>query len=233
MSFDPNLRPTGMSDVASMVTAFHSARIKENTEYTIRLAALQADLKKRSELKKEMLFKISKIVEEIPGMLENNPIEGIMWINDIPDYLRENEIESSAFETLDFKELADKTWKKLDELLNHALTNLPDAVMAYEKAKAENEAEVKRKENEVKRKEQEKEAAERAEALRIGKEEWENLKRVFLWLFFISFLILLFVMKDVLIIPIQNLDYDLRQTNAAWARFRGYPDPESLKRSNQ
>ena len=222
-----------MSDVASMVTAFHSARIKENTEYTIRLAALQADLKKRSELKKEMLFKISKIVEEIPGMLENNPIEGIMWINDIPDYLRENEIESSAFETLDFKELADKTWKKLDELLNHALTNLPDAVMAYEKAKAENEAEVKRKENEVKRKEQEKEAAERAEALRIGKEEWENLKRVFLWLFFISFLILLFVMKDVLIIPIQNLDYDLRQTNAAWARFRGYPDPESLKRSNQ
>jgi hypothetical protein len=233
VSFDPNLRPTGMSDVASMVTAFHSARIKENTEYTIRLAALQADLKKRSELKKEMLFKISKIVEEIPGMLENNPIEGIMWINDIPDYLRENEIESSAFETLDFKELADKTWKKLDELLNHALTNLPDAVMAYEKAKAENEAEVKRKENEVKRKEQEKEAAERAEALRIGKEEWENLKRVFLWLFFISFLILLFVMKDVLIIPIQNLDYDLRQTNAAWARFRGYPDPESLKRSNQ
>ena len=233
MSFDPNLRPTGMSDVASMVTAFHSARIKENTEYTIRLAALQADLKRRSELKKEMLFKISKIVEEIPGMLENNPIEGIMWINDIPDYLRQNEIESSAFETLDFKELADKTWKKLDELLNHALTNLPDAVMAYEKAKAENEAEVKRKENEVKRKEQEKEAAERAEALRIGKEEWENLKRVFLWLFFISFLILLFVMKDVLIIPIQNLDYDLRQTNAAWARFRGYPDPESLKRSNQ
>ena len=215
-----------MSDVASMVTAFHSARIKENTEYTIRLAALQADLKKRSELKKEMLFKISKIVEEIPGMLENNPIEGIMWINDIPDYLRENEIESSAFETLDFKELADKTWKKLDELLNHALTNLPDAVMAYEKAKAENEAEVKRKE-------QEREAAERAEVLRIGKEEWKNLKRYFLCLFFISFLILLFGMKDVLIIPIQNLDYDLRQTNAAWARFRGYPDPESLKRSNQ
>ena len=225
MSFDPNLRPTGMSDVASMVTAFHSARIKENTEYTIRLAALQADFKRRSELKKEMLFKISKIVEEIPGMLENNPIEGIMWINDIPDYLRQNEIESSAFETLDFKELADKTWKKLDELLNHALNNLPDAVMAYEKAKAENEAEVKRKEKE-------KEAAEQAEALRIRKEGWKIIKSGFLWLFFISLSILLLIMKDQLLIPIQNLDYDLRQTNAAWARLRGYPDPESQKRSN-
>jgi hypothetical protein len=144
MSYEPDFRPTDMSDIGSMVGAFQSARIRENADYAVRLAKLQADQKARLELKKEVLFKISKIVEEIPDMLKSNHVEGIMWINKLPDYMRENGIDSSAFDTLDFKELAQKTWNRLDELEKYCLTNLPDAVIAFEKAKALIEEDKKR-----------------------------------------------------------------------------------------
>jgi len=171
MSYQPDFRPTDLTDVGSLVGAFQSIRIKENTEYALRLASLQADLKARLELKKEMLFKISKIVEEIPEMLKNNPVEGVMWLNDIPDYMRDNQIDSSAFETLDFKELADKTWKKLGELENHVFTNLPDAVLAYENAKKA-----------YKESEKAKEVAEQKKLEEINEEGLRQAKKVFNYL---------------------------------------------------
>ena len=135
MSYQPDFMPKDWSDIGSALTAVQSQRIKEATDAAHQLLQLEATSKKRREIEKEILFVVSKSVEEIPQTLKTNPAAGIIEIDEMMETLRSGNIDSSSFDTLEFKELAHRVWKKLDELEKLCIANYPDFVMAYEKLK--------------------------------------------------------------------------------------------------
>lgn len=166
MSYQPDFRPQNWSDIGSALTAIQSQRIQEAADATRQLLQLEATSKKREGLQKEILFIASKSIEEIPKTLQTNPVAGIIEIEEMNDVLRSSNIESSTFDTLEYKELAHRVWTKLDELEKHCLANFPDLVIAYEKMKKQ------KKEQEDQEKEQERIKLE--EKLRQGKKTYSQ-----------------------------------------------------------
>lgn len=141
MSYQPDFMPKDWSDIGSALTAVQSQRIKEATDAAHQLLQLEATSKKRREIEKEILFVVSKSVEEIPQTLKTNPAAGIIEVDEMMETLRSAKIDSSLFDTLEFKELAHGVWKKLDDLEKTCLTKYPDLVIAYEKIKKQRKKE--------------------------------------------------------------------------------------------